>query len=83
MAIDRQLLLGNRQEAEDAVQNCLLQAFCKLGQFNHEGSFCHIGRILSREQSGAGTDEPREGRWRCQATLLCCAAVKHRGLNAL
>jgi RNA polymerase sigma-70 factor (ECF subfamily) len=43
-------VLGSREEAEDVVQNCLLQAFCKLKQFNHEGTFrSWLVRILVNE----------------------------------
>jgi RNA polymerase sigma-70 factor, ECF subfamily len=43
-------VLGGPEDAQDVVQNCLLQAFCKLKQFNHEGTFrSWLVRILVNE----------------------------------
>jgi len=43
-------VLGGPEEAPDVVQNCLLQAFCKLKQFTHAGTFrSWLVRILVNE----------------------------------
>jgi RNA polymerase sigma-70 factor (ECF subfamily) len=43
-------VLRNREESEDAVQNCLLLAFCKLEGFKHAGAFrSWLARILFNE----------------------------------
>jgi RNA polymerase sigma-70 factor, ECF subfamily len=43
-------VLGGREEAEDAVQNCLLRAVCNLQQFNNDGAFrSWLSRILVNE----------------------------------
>jgi RNA polymerase sigma-70 factor (ECF subfamily) len=43
-------ILRNCEEAEDAVQNCSLLAFCKLTGFKHEGAFrSWLVRILVNE----------------------------------
>jgi RNA polymerase sigma-70 factor, ECF subfamily len=43
-------VLGGPEDAQDVVQNCLLQAFTKLKQFNHEGTFrSWLVRILVNE----------------------------------
>ncbi len=42
--------LGSREEAEDAVQNCLVQALRNLQQFNNAGAFrSWLARILVNE----------------------------------
>jgi RNA polymerase sigma-70 factor, ECF subfamily len=43
-------ILRNREESEDAVQNCSLVAFCKLETFKYEGAFrSWLARILVNE----------------------------------
>jgi RNA polymerase sigma-70 factor (ECF subfamily) len=43
-------VLRNREESEDAVQNCSLRAYCKLAAFKHEGAFrSWLARILVNE----------------------------------
>jgi RNA polymerase sigma-70 factor, ECF subfamily len=43
-------VLRNHEESEDAVQNCLLLAYCKLPGFKHEGAFrSWLARILFNE----------------------------------
>ena len=45
-----QRILRNHEEAEDAVQNCSLAAFCKMGSFKYEGAFrSWLARILVNE----------------------------------
>jgi RNA polymerase sigma-70 factor, ECF subfamily len=45
-----QRILRNHEEAEDAVQNCSLAAFCKLKSFKYEGAFrSWLARILVNE----------------------------------
>jgi RNA polymerase sigma-70 factor (ECF subfamily) len=43
-------MLGNREEAEDAVQNAFLLAFCKLSQLKDQGAFrSWLTRIVMNE----------------------------------
>jgi DNA-directed RNA polymerase specialized sigma24 family protein len=43
-------VLGNREKAEDAVQNCLRAAADSAPRFEHEGAFrCWLARVLIDE----------------------------------
>jgi RNA polymerase sigma factor (sigma-70 family) len=43
-------VLGGREDAQDAVQNCMLRAVCSLQQFNNDGAFrSWLARILVNE----------------------------------
>jgi hypothetical protein len=67
-------VLGNHEEAEDAVQNCIRVASDRAPRFDHEGAFrCWLARVLIDEavailhKQRDSTAEP--GDYDCQSLL--------------